>query len=348
MRQIGKRALTVAFQATVARELREPVLPEFNSFPGLIDRNAVSVGTSGAIDWGELQGAGLMMWEWGWTPETARRMLEIKNRLGVAALMFVGPLDRFWRELAIGDVDLQFEAARASEAVGAMLEDTVGFYQQLIPSAHVFHLPVPVDASAFRAGRPTQRDRNLILLTAPTRFTGTASQLPITTFVAFRELLRFKPALRGLCFVYDDDERTGTERALRALGLADRVEVQGYLRPIQRYLMTAGRCYAGLSLPHGMLQGRNAMTCACLEIPLVVSEEVETHRRLYPATAVRWYDTAAAVERMLRILDDGPFRASVVEHASRAVEFYSVEHCRTRLRDGVDAAAARRGALSRV
>lgn len=62
------------------------------------------------------------------------------------------------------------------------------------------------------------------------------------------------------------------------------------------------------------------------------SEAVETYIRLHPAPAVRWYDTAAAVERILRILDDGPCCASVVEHASRAVEFYSVKHCRTWLR----------------
>ena len=36
-----------------------------------------------------------------------------------------------------------------------------------------------------------------------------------------------------------------------------------------------------------------ALVCAALGIPLVVSDDIETHRALYPQTSVRWYDVAS-------------------------------------------------------
>lgn len=345
-RQFGKRMLTAAYQVAVEGDLRELTLPEYDSFAGLLDSDPVIIGTGDAIDWAALEDRGLLIWEWGWTSTPARTMLEIRKRLDIPTLMFPGPLDRFWRELAPEDIELQLEAAAASDAIGAMLEDTVSFYRSLAPAAHVFHLPVPVDVARFRAAAlpARQRDRNLLLLTAPTRFTGPASQLPIATFVAFRNLLGSKPDLRGLCFVYDDEERAGIEKALRALGLSGHVEVKSYMRPIQRYLSAVAACRAGLTLPHGLLQGRNAMTSACLGIPMVVSEEIETHRRLFPQTSVRWHDTQAATKLCLRLIEDDVFHESVVEEASKRIEYYSVENCRLRITEGAAAAVSRRRA----
>lgn len=343
LRRLGKQVLTGAYQAAFGGGLGQVVLPEFDSFAGLLHSNPIMVGTGDEVDWSALASAELLIWEWGWTSVPARRMLEIKQRLKIPVLMFPGPLDRFWRELAPEDINLQFEAAAATDAIGVMLEDTATFYQSLVPLAHVFHLPVPLDIPAFRAAAclDRDRDRDLLLLTAPTRFTGSASQLPITTFVAFRQLVAHRPKLRGLCFVYDDEERAVAERALSALGLVGRVEVRSYLRPIQRYLRMVARCWAGLSLPHGVLQGRNAMTSACLGLPLVVSEEIETHRRLYPETSVRWHDTQAAVDRTLKLLEDDAFRTKVVENAFDAVQFYAVDRCRTRLESGIAATIAK-------
>ncbi|MCX5796859.1 MAG: hypothetical protein NTY77_15295 [Elusimicrobia bacterium] len=344
LRAVGKRILTTAFQAASLKSLKRFVLPEYYSFAGLLDPAPLILGTGDPIDWAALKDRELLIWEWGWTATPARTMLEIKNRTGIAALMFPGPLDRFWRELKPEDLELQFEAAQACEAIGAMLEDTVSFYKTLVPTAHVFHLPVPIDTEALRdfAAPTAQRDRKRILLTAPTRFTGPASQLPIATFVAFRRILRLKPALEGLCFVYDDEEKEGAQRALRALGLSGKVEVKPYLRPIQRYLQTVAPCWAGLSLPHGLLQGRTAMTSACIGIPMVLSEEIETHRRLYPKTCVRWHDTEAAANLCLRLLEDDTFRKDVVKEAAHGIEYYSVENCRRRLEAGAKTALQRR------
>ena len=348
LRRFGKRVLTTAYQAATAGEFEAVVLPEYDSFADLLDRNPIVLGTGDSIDWNTLRNAELLIWEWGWTSAPARRMLEIRERFNIPTLMFPGPLDRFWRELAPEDLELQLEAAAASDAIGAMLEDTVPFYRALVPGAHVFHLPVPVDIEKFRAAGlpPRDRDRELLLLTAPTRFTGPASQLSIATFVAFRSLLDRKPNLRGICFVYDEQERTGTERALRALGLARYVEIRSYMGPIQRYLSAVAPCWAGLALPHGLLQGRNAMTSACLCIPMVGSEEIETHRRLFPRTSVRWYDAQTAADLCLRLLDDDDFRAAVVAEASERIEDYSVESCRLRLEAGAAAAIARRRATA--
>lgn len=342
LRTLGKRALTAAYQAAVGGELGEIVLPEYDSFARLLDDSPLILGTGDEIDWKALADRDLLIWEWGWTSTPARTLLEIKKRCDIPVLMFPGALDRFWRELSPEDLELQLEAARACDAIGAMLEDTVSFYRSLVPGAHVFHLPVPVDVERLRAAAlPDQaRDRRRVLLTAPTRFTGPASQLPIATYAAFANLLRRKPNLAGLCFVYDEEERAGTERALRALGLSSKVQVESYLRPIQRYLALVAPCWAGLALPHGLLQGRSAMTAACLGLPMVLSEEIETHRRLYPQTSVRWHDAQTAADLCLRLLEDDDFRAEVVSHAAARVQDYSVENCRARLLAGAKAAIA--------
>jgi hypothetical protein len=340
--------LTAAYQAAVAGEFGGVVLPEYDSFAGLLDRDPIVLGTGDPIDWAALEDRELLIWEWGWTATPASTMLAIRKRLDIPTLMFPGPLDRFWRELAPEDLELQLEAASVSDAIGTMLEDTVSFYRSLVPTAHVFHLPVPVDVARFQAAAlPAQdRDRNLLLLTAPTRFTGPASQLPIATFVAFKSMLSRKSGLHGMCFVYSEEERIGTERALRALGLSGCVEVRSYMRPIQRYLLAVAPCWAGLALSHGLLQGRNAMTSACLGIPMVVSEEIETHRRLFPRTSVRWHDTQTAADLCLRLLADARFRDGVVEEASRRIEDYSVEKCRLRIEEGAAAAIAKHRAES--
>lgn len=341
LRQFGKRALTTAFQA-LSGELRGVVLPEFNSFAELLDPSPIVQGTGDELDWRALEKAELLIWEWGWTATPAETMLQIRERLGIPTLMFPGPLDRFWRELRPEDIDLQFRAVAATDAIGVMLEDTGSFYQSLAPAAHVFHLPVPVDVNCFQASRlpDAKRDRNLLLLTAPTRFTGAATQLPMSAFLAFRNLRRTRPQLKGLCFTYDDEERVGAEQALRALGLLEHVEIKSYLRPIHRYLAQVAPCWASIALPHGVLQGRNAMTAACLGIPVVASEEIETHRRLFPWTSTRWHDVDSATKIGLRLLEDDGFRNQVVQEAATRILDYSVDHCRRRLEAGATKAAA--------
>lgn len=347
LRRFGKQVLTAAYQAARVGGFGGIVLPEYDSFARLLDRDPIVLGTGDAIDWPALKSAELLIWEWGWTATPAQTLLRIRQRYDIPTLMFPGPLDRFWRELAPADLELQLEAAKASDAIGVMLEDTLSLYRSLVPTAHVFHLPVPVDVGRFQtlALSASQRDRNLLLLTAPTQFTGSATQLPIATFVAFRSLLRRKPDLRGMCFVYGDEDRSGTESALRALGLAGHVQIRSFMRPIQRYLSAVAPCWAGLALPHGLLQGRNAMTAACLGIPMVVSEEIETHRRIFPQTCVRWHDTQEAIDLCLRLLEDDTFHERVIEEASRRIAHYSVENCRARLEQGVAAAMSKSRAV---
>lgn len=343
LRTFGKRVLTRGWELVRGRG-GAPVLPEFDGFAALLDPAPLVLGADTPIDWQGLAGCDLLLWEWGWTETPPARVLEIRRRSDVPLVLFPGPLDRFWREVDPGHLPLHFEALRATDGIGVMLRDTASFYAALAPAAHVFHLPVPVDVAHFAAiaAPATERDPHRVLLTAPTRVCGAASQVPITTFVAFARLATRHPGLHGLCFCYDDEERRQTERTLADLGLAARVEVRDFVRPLGRFLDLVRTCGLGLWLPHGLIQGRQALLAACLGIPAVVSEEVETHRTLYPETSVRWHDVDAAVAAGERLVGDAAFAARVATRARAAVAYYDVPRATERLAAAVETVRARR------
>ena len=336
LRTLGKQVLVRGYELVQGRDAGAAVLPEFDGLAALLDADPLVLGTGSPIDWSALARCDVLLWEWGWTPVPAARVIEIRRRVDLPVVLFPGPLDRFWREVDAQDVPGHLAALAASDGVGVMLRDTASLYAALAPHAHVFHLPVPVDVARFAAvATPREARRDVVLLTAPTRFCGPASQMPIATHLAFRELVRDRPGLHGLCFAYDDDERRQAEAVVRDLGLADRVEVRPYVRPLGRFLDTVKHCRLGLSLPHAVIQGRTALMAACLGIPLVTSEEIETHRTLFPQTSVRWHDVDGAVAAARRLLDDEIFAAAVRRHARDAVDYYSVPHARARLGQAV-------------
>jgi hypothetical protein len=345
LRTLGKRALTRGYELARGRgPAGDMVLPEFDGFAGLLDADPLVLGSDSPLDPRALARCDVVLWEWGWTAGPPARALEIRRRCEVPLVMFPGPLDRFWRELDPRDLPVHWEALRATDAIGVMLRDTAGFYAALAPGAHVFHLPVPVDVERFAglALAPAARTDGPVLLTAPTRFCGPASQLPITTFLALAELRRRHPRLEGLCFCYDDEERRQTEAMVERLGLAGAVEVRSFVRPLGRFLDLVKHCRLGISLPHAMIQGRTALVCAALGIPLVVSDDIETHRALYPQTSVRWYDVAGAAALAARLLDDPAFAAGVRDTASAAVEYYTPGRARARLAAAVETVRGRR------
>lgn len=343
LRTFGKRALARGYEAARGRGMARPVLPEYDALADLLDPDPLVLGTGGPIDWRALAHADLLLWEWGWTRAAAARVCEIRRRCDVPTILFPGPLDRFWREVDPADVPGHWAALAATDGIGVMLRDTAGTYAAMAPHAHVFHLPVPVDVARIAAVAldPTARD-DVVLLTAPTRFCGPASQLPIATHLAFRRLAAEHPRLDGLCFAYDDAERRQAEVILRELGLAARVQVRGYVRPLGRFLDVVRACRMAMNLPHAVIQGRTALMAACLGIPLVASAEIETHRTLFPHTTVRWHDVDGAVAAARRLLEDPDFGTTVRETARAAVDYYAVDAARQRLADAVTAIHQRR------
>ena len=336
LRTLGKQVLARGYEAVRGRGVERPILPEYDAFAALLDDDPLVLGTDGPIDWSALARIDLLLWEWGWTAPPAARACEIRRRCDVPAIVFPGPLDRFWREVDPADVPVHLAALAATDGIGVMLRDTASAYAALAPHAHVFHLPVPVDVERFGAIAVDAAARDdVVLLTAPTRFCGPASQLPITTHLAFRRLAADRPRLEGLCFTYDEAERRQAEAMLRDLGLAARVRVQPYVRPLGRFLDLVKTCRLALSLPLAVIQGRTALMAACLGIPLVASEEIETHRTLFPRTCVRWHDVDGAVAAARRLLDDGAFATSVCAEARDAVAYYAVPLARQRLADAV-------------
>jgi len=342
LRTLGKQALTAGYELAHGR--RTPaVLPEFDGLARLVDDNPIVLGTDGPPDHRALAPAELLLWEWGWTPAAAARVCDIRRRIDLPTILFPGPLDRFWRELDAADVSTHLAALAATDAIGVMLRDTASAYAAIAPHAHVFHMPVAVDVERFAAiATDADAREDVVLLTAPTRFCGPATQLPITTHLAFRRLVAERPRLRGLCFAYDDGEVRQARAIVRELGLADRVEVRDYVRPLGRFLDVVKSCRLALALPHAVIQGRLALMAACLGIPMVASEEIETHRTLFPRTCVRWYDVDGAVETARRLLDDDAFAASVRRDARAAVDYYAVAQARQRLVDAVATVRERR------
>jgi hypothetical protein len=342
LRTLGKQVLTAGYELARGR-VAGGVLPEFDAFARLLDDDPLVLGTESAIDWGALARCELLVWEWGWTRVPPERLLEIRRRSDVPAIVFPGPLDRFWRELDSRDLPTHLAALAATDGVGVMLRDTASAYAAIAPHAHVFHLPVPVDVERFAAIAmpPAARD-DVVLLSAPTRFCGAASQLPITTHLAFRRLAAERPGLEGICFAYDEAEAREAAAILRELGLSGRVQVRSYVRPIGRWLDVVKRSRLALALPHAVIQGRTALMAACLGIPSVVSEEIETHRTLFPRTSVRWHDVDGAVAAARRVLDDAGFAEAVRADARAAVEYYAIPHARRRLEDAVATLRERR------
>ena len=338
LRTFGKQMLTRGYEAARGRGGERAILPEFDAFARLLDDDPLVLGTEQPIPFAELARRDLLIWEWGWTDVPAARAREIRRFCDLPMIVFPGPLDRFWREVEPADVPTHLDALAATDGVGVMLRDTASAYAALAPHAHVFHLPVPVDVERFAAiSVPPAAREDVVLLTAPTRFCGVASQLPITTHLAFRRLAADRPGLRGLCFTYDDDERRQAEAMLRDLELDERVEVRPFVRPLGRFLDAVKTCRLAMNLPHAVIQGRTALMAACLGIPLVASEEIETHRTLYPHTTVRWHDVDGAAAAAARVLDDAGFAAAVRETARAAVNYYAVPHARQRLVDAVEA-----------
>jgi hypothetical protein len=342
LRTLGKQVLSAGYELARGRR-GAGILPEFDGFARLLDDDPLVLGTEDPVDWGALARCELLLWEWGWTRVPPARLLEIRRRSDVPAIVFPGPLDRFWRELDARDWPVHRAALAATDGIGVMLRDTAGAYAALAPHAHVFHLPVPVDVERIAAvATPPEARDDVVLLSAPTRFCGAASQLPIATHLAFRRLAAERPGLDGICFAYDDAEAREAGAILRELGLAGRVEVRSYVRPLGRWLDGVKRARLALALPHAMIQGRTALMTACLGIPSVVSDEIETHRTLFPRTSVPWHDVDGAVAAARRLLEDGEFAADVRAHARDAVEYYAVAQARRRLEDAVAALRERR------
>jgi hypothetical protein len=344
LRTLGKQALTAGYDLLRGRPAAtQAILPEFDALPRLLDPAPLVLGTDSAIDWTALARVEAVFWEWGWTEAPPARALEIRRRTGIPLVVFPGPFDRFWRELDPRHLPLHLDALAETQAIAVMLRDLLGVYAALAPHAHVFHMPVPVDVARFAALAvpPAARDAGRVLLTAPTRVCGSASQLPVTTFAAFARLRAERPALRGLCFCYDDAERAEAERLLERLGLRAHVDVHPYVRPLARYLDLVKTCGLALALPHGMIQGRTALMLACLGVPLVTSDDVDTHRVLYPDTTVRWHDVDAAAGLAGRLLGDAAFAAHVTTTARAAVAAYDVDAARTRLATALGRVLAR-------
>ena len=312
------------------------ILPEYDYIPAVLDPSATEFSIFHPPEIDKLREYDLLIWEWGWGIEGPRVIQEIRKQSNIPILMFPGPLDRFWREVSLDIAHEHLQAARLVNFVGVMLEDTVDFYQTLLPHAKVFHLPVPVDTTLFKSFALSSDERKpWILLSAPTLFQGAASQVPISTYVAFRELLSESSNLRGIAFTYHDEEEKDAQLIFSALGVSQAIDLHNFVRPIFRYFELARSCKIALFLPHSLIQGRTAIVCACLGIPFVGSSEIETHRRLFPTTSVPWTSPKAASRIARQLINDHGYAETVSENASQAVEYYSVEKCRTRMRNGI-------------
>ena len=338
IRKKGKDLLTSSYLLLKHYILKKnSILPDYDSFAYLLDPKPLVLSITQDIDFNVLRNYDLLIWEWGWGNEGPRQIINIRKKLDIPILVFPGPLDRFWREVEKETIKEHLRACALVNYVGVMLEDTVGFYQAMMPQARVFHMPVPVDTGLFNhfAIEPFSKNSRHLLLTAPTLFFGQSSQIPITSYFVFKKLLTENPDLSGMCFVYSKDEREDAQDVFKDLNIAEKIEIYDYTRPIISFFDRINSCYAGIFMPHTLIQGRTALICACLGIPLVVSTEIETHKRLFPQTSVPWTDSLGAVRKADRLLKDKSFYEDVRKYAWDKIEFYNVENCRKRILEGI-------------
>lgn len=312
---------------------RNGILPEYGSFGLLGDVPPLVFGTGDPIPFAELGECDALIWEWSPATAAAQAVLDIHRRCPIRTIAVPGPVDRFWAELDWTALPLHREAARATSVVGVRSRDMIGFYKALLPWAEVVHLPVPVDLPYFdaRAPRDVERNPDLVLLTAPTAFTGRGTTLPVSTLAAFMHLRAQRPSCLGLCFAYSAEEAETAARVVAAFGLADAITVERFKRPLHRYLTRIAECGAGIFLPRADIQGRTALIAAATGLPMVVSDDVETHRTLFPHSSVRWSDAQGAGDLAQWLLSDPSFRARVMSSAAAALPYFGVDACRARL-----------------
>jgi hypothetical protein len=195
-RNIGKKILNLGYQIVKGRfaNITNPILPEYDSFAKILDPRPFYISTGDNVDWQVFKAYDLLIWEWGWTETPPRTLIKIRENLDIPTLVFPGPLDRFWRELDYDHLELHLKAIHYTDMVGVMLKDTIPFYKSVFPHAHVFHMPVPVEVDYFKSFliEHPSKNKKTILLTSPTVSGGISSQLPITTYIAFRDLLSKK------------------------------------------------------------------------------------------------------------------------------------------------------------
>jgi hypothetical protein len=332
LRLAAKAWLTEAYGVATRGHDQRFVPPDYESFASFGDEPPAVFGTGDPIPWRELGSCDILIWEWGWTAASARTVVDIHRRAGLPTLVYPGPIDRFWTEVDPDTLVLHREAAGVTGAVGVMSGDRIGFYQAMMPWARVCHLPVPVDTEFLKSYAPDDdaRDRNLVLLTAPTAFIGRSSQLPISSLAAFLHLRTLRPDCRGLCFAYSAEEASTANRVIDIMGLRGIVQVERFRRPLQRYLRLVASCGAGLFLPRAEIQGRTAMIAAATGLPMVLSDEVEDHRVLFPHTVLRWTEATQAGALCSRLLTEPDFRSLVRRTAASAVNYYGLAACRDR------------------
>lgn len=326
LRAMAKKALSAGHDLVSGRFGVVPMLPpEYDSFGTLLDPDPIFVGMDEKLDIPRISNSDLLIWEWGWTSGPPRRLLEIRSQVELPTIAFPGAVDRFWRELDSRDFLLHCEAAQATNGVGVFLRDMIGFYQSLLPHAHVFHLPVPVDIDRVAQFAAGWQSSGPVLLASPLVMAGAASQMPISSLLAFRSLRKTNPGLHGLAYAYSVGESESASKFLSELQLNDAVAIRMFVRPLQRFLQMLSGCSLAILLTNSQVQGRLAMLCAALGIPVVASDNIETHRTLFPQTTVRWYETDKASLLSERLLRDPDFRNQVISGALAALGGYSVQ-----------------------
>ncbi len=286
-------------------------------------------------DYGALESADLILWEWGWVAEAPRALLAVKERLQIPVLAFTTALDRFWRGLEPGVLAQHIQAARQIDFVATLLEDSLPWYRTLCPQAHVFHMPVPVDTHRYRkhGQAPSEKDPTAISLAAPTSFIFSgeishANRMDFGTFLVYDRLVH-SHQVQGTTYLRKEEQIPLIREILQQSNLS-MPDCKKMIR-LRRAHRRIAHHYLTLWLPHALVQGRWAMTNAYLGIPMVTCDEIETHRRLYPHTVVDWRNLEEAYQLCVRLLEDKEFYLEVRQHALEAIEWYSIANARERL-----------------
>ena len=251
-------------------------------------------------------------------------------------VVFTGSIQRWWQNIDANTIDKHFEAIKMVDIIGCYNRDTISYYKSVFKKP-VIHMPIPIfldNMNAFIV--PIEkRDKRKITLTVHTGF----YQIPHArrgdpiNLLIFRELKEKFPDLKGITFLdgHCKEKEEETKYIIKNVFHIDDLTLLPVMREYKEYIKDS---WLALQLQFlGDVQGHWSQTHAKLQIPIISSSNIETHRYLFPKLHFRYEEWDKVVDKINFLLSDNGMEEyrKIIDTASSRIKYYSSVKCKDRI-----------------